>query len=347
MPETDVTKAAAGLSGDDESHWQGELEQAMQEARAELDPAVEKIETEGQAVMREAEEERAAVAALEPDAADLQRWAELEREYGPGVIDEAGEVRPGPPREKSPSDSTPAGTSEIPEPEPSPSAQPVQPAPEPEPAPSPSTQPVEPTPEAESAPSPSTQPVEPQAESPPAPSPATQPVEPAAETAPEASPASQPVSPAAEQPSLAGAAAFALAGGAVLAGGAAALAKAKPPPPPSTPAPEPTPAAPVVTQWFFAESGTTHGPFDLEEVLTRLREGRLSWDTPVWNENMAEWTAAKASELSKLLPPAAKAIPPPPPPLGARSKRFCHSCGTAVDSGDRFCSTCGVALRPA
>lgn len=121
---------------------------------------------------------------------------------------------------------------------------------------------------------------------------------------------------------------------------------------PAVPAMPAVPAAPVgqvgqvgpedaapAADWYFAEAGQTLGPYGTEELRARLRDGRLKGQTPVWNAQQAEWLPAEKSVLGE---PAAPAAPAPP---AVPTRRFCHSCGTPVNAGDRFCSNCGAALR--
>lgn len=365
MPESPTLDPVAADPGVDETALFAELEAELARERAALEALESEVQPSGAAPTSQSAESPAEV-----ESADLDAWHELLRQYGPEQVNATSEIEPAtapadaPPAPdevpSNPADSAtdqpgttpdaPVAETPSPEavPESSPSSRPIEPTAEAAPEPSPSSRPIEPPPEPVPEASPSSRPVEPSAEAAPDASPSSRPVEPAVDSRAEPSPGSRPVEPAPEPPSVLAAGAFALGAGAVLAGGAAALAR----PAASPTAPGPVePAAWVATsgiiaQWFYAASGTTFGPFELDELLRRLREGRLPWETPVWTEGMATWTAASSTELSKIAAaqPAQPATPPRPPDA-PRRRRFCHACGTAAEPGDRFCTNCGTALR--
>ncbi|MDX2116947.1 MAG: SPFH domain-containing protein [Planctomycetota bacterium] len=73
-------------------------------------------------------------------------------------------------------------------------------------------------------------------------------------------------------------------------------------------APPPIPAAAV---FFVAIDGKQAGPFDLATLKAQASAGRLSRESLVWKNGMAEWTAAgNVSELSGIFTD----VPPPLPP---------------------------------
>ena len=61
--------------------------------------------------------------------------------------------------------------------------------------------------------------------------------------------------------------------------------------------------------FHISQNGTKIGPFDREEVLSRLVSGELKGSDLGWQEGMADW-----EPLSKLIPPPAAAVPRRPPP---------------------------------
>lgn len=64
------------------------------------------------------------------------------------------------------------------------------------------------------------------------------------------------------------------------------------------------------TLWFAAADGQQAGPFDAAALKDQIRAGRVTKDTLLWSEGMAEWTAAdKIEVVAKLF----GAVPPPLP----------------------------------
>ena len=57
------------------------------------------------------------------------------------------------------------------------------------------------------------------------------------------------------------------------------------PTPSSVPSPPPLPAA----EWWVAEEGQPSGPITLPELRARVTEGRITPETLVWREGMADW----------------------------------------------------------
>ncbi len=71
--------------------------------------------------------------------------------------------------------------------------------------------------------------------------------------------------------------------------------------------PPPLPSA----GFFIGIGGKREGPFDLDALATKAREGVLTRDTLVWRQGLANWTgAATVPELQQIL----AALPPPLPP---------------------------------
>jgi membrane protease subunit (stomatin/prohibitin family) len=74
-------------------------------------------------------------------------------------------------------------------------------------------------------------------------------------------------------------------------------------------APPPIPAA--AGTFFLAIDGKQAGPFDLDTLAARAREGSLTRTTMAWKQGMPAWTpAGNVPELAKLF----EAVPPPLPP---------------------------------
>jgi len=71
------------------------------------------------------------------------------------------------------------------------------------------------------------------------------------------------------------------------------------------------PPLPKGAQYFVALDGKQAGPFGAEALKEQIAAGRLTRDTLVWAEGMAEWTAASdVDAVAKLF----GAVPPPIPP---------------------------------
>ena len=81
-------------------------------------------------------------------------------------------------------------------------------------------------------------------------------------------------------------------------GGVAAGSMASPPPVPGA-------------NFFIAVDGQQTGPFDAEALKQQIKAGRLTRESLVWKEGMAQWTpASEAAGVSNLF----GAVPPPIPP---------------------------------
>jgi hypothetical protein len=77
-------------------------------------------------------------------------------------------------------------------------------------------------------------------------------------------------------------------------------------PPAATP-----PPLPQTPQFHVAIDGTQSGPFDLSALKQHVQSGKLTRETLVWRQGMANWTAAgQVEELTNLF----GAVPPPLPP---------------------------------
>jgi membrane protease subunit (stomatin/prohibitin family) len=87
---------------------------------------------------------------------------------------------------------------------------------------------------------------------------------------------------------------------------AGALQGAQAPAGPATPPPLPTPVV-----FYIALNGAQAGPFDLETLRARVRDGSLTRATLVWKQGMPNWSPAESvAELQQLF----AAMPPPLPP---------------------------------
>lgn len=83
-------------------------------------------------------------------------------------------------------------------------------------------------------------------------------------------------------------------------GGVASGAMASPPPVPGA-------------NLFVAVDGQQTGPFDTNTLQQQIKAGRLTRESLVWKEGMAQWTpAGEVAEVAKLF----GAVPPPVPPKG-------------------------------
>lgn len=72
-------------------------------------------------------------------------------------------------------------------------------------------------------------------------------------------------------------------------------------------APPPPPAA-----YHVAVNGETTGPFDLNTLKEKAKQGEFGRDAMVWKQGMSGWT--KAGEVPELQQQVFGAVPPPPPP---------------------------------
>jgi membrane protease subunit (stomatin/prohibitin family) len=75
---------------------------------------------------------------------------------------------------------------------------------------------------------------------------------------------------------------------------------------------QPTPPPlPATATFFVAINGQQAGPFDLQTLRTKVREGAVTRSSLVWKQGMASWTAAgSVPELAGVF----AAVPPPMPP---------------------------------
>jgi len=93
-----------------------------------------------------------------------------------------------------------------------------------------------------------------------------------------------------------------------------AMVPGQPQPPapqqPQAPAPPPLPQA---AQFHVAIDGKQAGPFDTPALQQQVTTGKLTRDTLVWKQGMAQWTAAgQVDELKSLF--GGTVQPPPLPP---------------------------------
>jgi membrane protease subunit (stomatin/prohibitin family) len=71
------------------------------------------------------------------------------------------------------------------------------------------------------------------------------------------------------------------------------------------------PPLPTAIGFYLGIGGKREGPFDMDTLAAKVRDGALTRDTLVWRQGMADWTAAaKVPELGQVL----AAVPPPLPP---------------------------------
>lgn len=55
-------------------------------------------------------------------------------------------------------------------------------------------------------------------------------------------------------------------------------------------------------EWYLAENGKSHGPYDEKEIKTKLNNKEITKDTFVWSVGMPTWkTAEETPEFLKLL----------------------------------------------
>ncbi len=74
------------------------------------------------------------------------------------------------------------------------------------------------------------------------------------------------------------------------------------------------PPIPQAVQYFVAQGGKQTGPFTMEALAQEVSQGRLTRETLVWCQGMAQWTqAGKVPELSGLFQAVPPPLPPPPP----------------------------------
>lgn len=77
------------------------------------------------------------------------------------------------------------------------------------------------------------------------------------------------------------------------------------------------------TQWYVAVSGQQEGPMSAEEVMGRVRSGRLDRNAHVFSAGMKNWTAiGSVPEFASAFGGGAAA--PPPPPLGVSGRGRMH-----------------------
>ena len=93
-----------------------------------------------------------------------------------------------------------------------------------------------------------------------------------------------------------------------------------PPPLPPRDQPPPLPPREAPLPFFVERAGQPEGPLALEEVQTRLRDGRMTRDTLVWQRGMPAWRPA--GEVEALAAAAPPALPSPTETLADRHRRL-------------------------
>jgi hypothetical protein len=64
----------------------------------------------------------------------------------------------------------------------------------------------------------------------------------------------------------------------------------------------------VEKKWFFEESGNRQGPHTADEIIERIRSGKISYGSLVWAQGLKDWIPIERSELSSHLNAE---VPPP------------------------------------
>jgi uncharacterized RDD family membrane protein YckC len=105
----------------------------------------------------------------------------------------------------------------------------------------------------------------------------------------------------------------------------------------------------MASNWYFEENGERVGPLDESEIKEAVSKGRVSSDTLVWNEKLADWTVASETELrSSLKAPGSEVEVVPasdePYPVLTRSTSSTTS-DTATRQVDQ-CANCGGMFKP-
>lgn len=72
------------------------------------------------------------------------------------------------------------------------------------------------------------------------------------------------------------------------------------------------PPMPQVAYFVYA-NGQQVGPFNMNQLATMVQSGQLTPDSYVWKQGMAQWDAAKNTELAGLFNNQPPVAPPPPP----------------------------------
>jgi len=70
-------------------------------------------------------------------------------------------------------------------------------------------------------------------------------------------------------------------------------------------------------QWYVAVQGRQEGPFQIQDIVARIRAGTLGRDAHVFSAGMANWVPITSTEAFREAFSAAPALPPPPPARGA------------------------------
>lgn len=81
------------------------------------------------------------------------------------------------------------------------------------------------------------------------------------------------------------------------------------------------PPLPGAVMLYVAVNGQQTGPFDLATLKQQIASGRVTKETLVWKQGMAQWSAAsEVPELAPLFAATPPPVPPPPPPPGPKSE---------------------------
>jgi hypothetical protein len=75
--------------------------------------------------------------------------------------------------------------------------------------------------------------------------------------------------------------------------------------------------------WFYAINGQQTGPVSDAQLDELLRSGKITQDTSVWREGMADWQVLRTARTAA-----------PPPIIAAQSDLACAECGRNFPAGD-------------
>jgi hypothetical protein len=77
------------------------------------------------------------------------------------------------------------------------------------------------------------------------------------------------------------------------------------------------PPPPPQMQFHVSFDGQSSGPYDMQQLQQLVQQGRLTPQTHVWKQGMAQWETADSVPECVQLFQSQSAPPPPPPPPGA------------------------------
>jgi hypothetical protein len=95
--------------------------------------------------------------------------------------------------------------------------------------------------------------------------------------------------------------------------------------------------------WFYVQNGSQIGPVPVEQIDDLVRSGRITAQTLVWREGLANWQPfglISATPSSLPLPPAPPPPPAPPggvPPVIAGGLTPCIECGNSFAQSEMIC----------